>query len=247
MGDHEGHWESVKTPFIQQPDIGPPKGPERFAPLVSDDNNDRIPPETENPVGEGTFSKSGCISHSETLAARLIQSSLDILQGWRFRDRSRHLGRFRLWADEYDTPQGQLDEILERSQILKETTITLLADLYNILNTQTSRGAPRKEFPSVLRDACTIYPGINQLFPDSDSDSGSEEGEIETIVDSLFNLSPLLVDILENLPGDTPTSVDCDNEAAPVSEVVREFDASAYTRLLCISLFILLVYCLFIR
>jgi len=57
----------------------------------------------------------------------------------------------------------------------------------------------------VLQYARTIYPGINQLPLGTDSDSSGEEDEIETIVDSLFNLSPLLVEILENLPGDTPT------------------------------------------
>jgi len=59
----------------------------------------------------------------------------------------------------------------------------------------------------VLEYARTIYPGINQLSPSTNSDSSDEEDEIETIVDSLFNLSPLLVDILGNLPGDTRTGV----------------------------------------
>jgi len=59
----------------------------------------------------------------------------------------------------------------------------------------------------VLEYARTIYPGISQPSPGTHSDSSGEEDEIETIVDSLYNLSPLLVDILENLPGDTPIDV----------------------------------------
>jgi len=57
----------------------------------------------------------------------------------------------------------------------------------------------------VLEYARTIYPGISQISLDTDSDNSGEEDEIETIVDSLFNLSPLLLDILENIPGDIPT------------------------------------------
>lgn len=56
----------------------------------------------------------------------------------------------------------------------------------------------------MLEYARTIYPGISQPSPGTRSDSSGEEDEIETIVDSLYNLSPLLVDILENLPGGTP-------------------------------------------
>jgi len=59
----------------------------------------------------------------------------------------------------------------------------------------------------VLEHARTTYPGISQLSPGTTSDRSGEEDEIETIVDSLFNLSPLLVEILEDLPGDTPTGV----------------------------------------
>ena len=59
----------------------------------------------------------------------------------------------------------------------------------------------------MLEYARTIYPGINQLSPSTNSNGSDEEDEIETIVDSLFNLSPLLVDILGNLPGDTLTGV----------------------------------------
>ena len=92
----------------------------------------------------------------------------------------------------------------------------------------------------MLQDACTICPGIIQLFPDSDSDSGGETDEIGTIVDSLFNLSPLLVDILENLPEDAPTSVGNSDEATVVSEAVHKFDALAYARRLRISRFCLL-------
>lgn len=51
--------------------------------------------------------------------------------------------------------------------------------------------------------ACVIYPGINKLSPGTNPYSSGEEDEIETVVDSLFNLSPLLVEILEDLPGDT--------------------------------------------
>src|SRR5207237_2721338 len=99
--------------------------------------------------------------------------------------------------------------VINYSQRLAPSILTLL------FSPETSR----KERPSVLRDACKIYPGIIQLFPDSGSESGSEEDEIETIVDSLFNLSPLLVDILESLPGDAPRSAGNDDEAAAVSEV----------------------------
>lgn len=59
----------------------------------------------------------------------------------------------------------------------------------------------------MLGYARAVYPGINQLPLGTDSDSSGEEDEIETIIDSLFNLSPSLVDILENLPEDTPTGV----------------------------------------
>ena len=92
----------------------------------------------------------------------------------------------------------------------------------------------------MLQEACAIYPGISQLFPGSDSDSGGEGDEIETIVDSLFNLSPLLVDILENLPRDTPTNADNSGKATTVSEVAHKFDVSAYASRLRISRFLLL-------
>jgi hypothetical protein len=144
-----------------------------------------------------------------------------------------------LWADEYDTPHGQLDKILEKSPMLEEATITLLADLCNILTTRTSHSNDtlRKERISVLRDACGMYLGISQLFPDGDSECGGEEDEIETIVDSLFNLSPLLVDILENPPGDTPTSVGND-ETTVAPEVAQRFDGLAHTLLsLILALF----------
>ena len=79
------------------------------------------------------------MAHSDILlATRLIQSSLDVLQKASNQNRSRHLGRFKLWADEYGTPHGQLDKILKESPILKEAAITLLADLCNILATGTS-------------------------------------------------------------------------------------------------------------
>ena len=92
----------------------------------------------------------------------------------------------------------------------------------------------------MLQEACTIYPGISQLFPGSDSDSGGEEDEIETIVDSLFNLSPLLADILENLPRDARTNADNNGKVTAVSEVAHKFDASAYASRLRISRFLLL-------
>lgn len=44
----------------------------------------------------------------------------------------------------------------------------------------------------------------------------------------MFDLSPLLVDILENLPTDAPTGAGNSDEATAVSEAVRKFDASAY-------------------
>jgi len=94
----------------------------------------------------------------------------------------------------------------------------------------------------VLQEACAIYPGISQLFPDTGSDSGDEEGVIETIVDSLFNLSPLLIDALENLPRDTPTGVGND-EATTALEIVQRFDGSGSILLLLVFLF-LLVSCL---
>lgn len=98
----------------------------------------------------------------------------------------------------------------------------------------------------MLQEACAIYPGISQLFPDTASDSGDEEGVIETIVDSLFNLSPLLIDALENLPRDTPAGVsnnDDDDEATAALEMVQRFDGSGSILLLLVFLF-LLVSCL---
>lgn len=92
----------------------------------------------------------------------------------------------------------------------------------------------------MLQEAYTIFPGIIQLFPDGDPDSGDEKDEIETIVGSLFNLSPLLVDVLENLPRDAPRSVGNSDEATAASEVAHKFDASAYARRLRISRFFLL-------
>ena len=59
----------------------------------------------------------------------------------------------------------------------------------------------------MLEHARTIYPGISQLSPGTGFYSLDKEDEIETIVDSLFNLSPLLAEILESLSGDTPTVV----------------------------------------
>ena len=91
----------------------------------------------------------------------------------------------------------------------------------------------------MLQEAYTICPGIIQLFHDSDSNSGDEKDEIETIVDSLFNLSPLLVDVLENLPRDAPRSVGNNDEATAALEVAHKFDASAYVRRLRISRFFL--------
>ncbi|RPA92069.1 hypothetical protein L873DRAFT_1794471 [Choiromyces venosus 120613-1] len=185
---------------------------------------------------------------SDPLVTRLISCCLHALPVNRGPTQCRQLGRFRLWVDEYDTPPGQLENILKESPILREATITLLADLCNILNTRASHGDDTnirvfildtlpKERPSVLEEACTIYPGISQLFPDSNSDSGGEEDEIETIVDSLFNLSPLLVDILENPPRDTPTGFG-NNEEATAVPVVQKFNSSGYVPLLLISLFI---------
>ena len=92
----------------------------------------------------------------------------------------------------------------------------------------------------MLQDAYKICPGIIQLFTDSDSDSGDERDGIETIVDSLFNLSPLLVGVLENLPRDASRSVGNRDEATAASEVTHKFDASAYARRLRISRFFLL-------
>lgn len=82
----------------------------------------------------------------------------------------------------------------------------------------------------MLQDAYTICPGIIELPPDSDSDSGDEKDEIETIVDSLFNLSPLLVNVLENLPRDAPRSVGNSDEAIAVLEAAHKFDTPAYAR-----------------
>ncbi|KAG0635378.1 hypothetical protein HOY80DRAFT_1004344 [Tuber brumale] len=170
--------------------------------------------------------------HSEPLATRLIKCCLRALRADHGPTQFRHLGRFRLWADEYDTPHGQLDKILEKSPILEEATITLLADLCNILTTRTPHpdDTLRKERISVLRDACAMYLGISQLFPDGDSECGGEEDEIETIVDSLFNLSPLLVDILENPLGDNPTGTG-DDETTAAAEVAQRFDGLARTLL----------------
>lgn len=92
----------------------------------------------------------------------------------------------------------------------------------------------------MLQEACTIYPGISQLFPGSDSDSGGEEDEIETIVDSLFNLSPLLADTLENLPRNAPTNADNNGKVTAVSDVAHKFDAPAYASRLRIFRFLLL-------
>ncbi|PUU80620.1 hypothetical protein B9Z19DRAFT_1063264 [Tuber borchii] len=211
--------------------------------LEGDNNDNKIPSKAGKRVEKGTLSKSKPMAHSDILlATRLIQSSLDVLQKASNGNRSRHLGRFKLWADEYGTPHGQLDKILKESPILKEATVTLLADLCNILTTGTSRldDILRKERFLALQDACTIYPGINQLFPDTDSDSGCEKDEIETIVDSLFDLSPLLVDILEDLPTDAPTGAGNSDEATAVSEAVRKFDASAYARRVRVSRLFLL-------
>ena len=95
----------------------------------------------------------------------------------------------------------------------------------------------------MLQEACAIYPGISQLFPDTNPDSCDEEGAIETIVDSLFNLSPLLVDTLENLLGDTLIGVGNDDEATAPLEIVRRFDSSGSVLLLLVFIF-LLVSCL---
>ena len=46
----------------------------------------------------------------------------------------------------------------------------------------------------------------------------------------MFDLSPLLVDILETLPTDALTGASNSDEATVVSEAVRKFDTSAYAR-----------------
>ncbi|CUS09924.1 unnamed protein product [Tuber aestivum] len=181
---------------------------------------------------------------SEPLVTRLTSCCIRALPVDCSPTQRRHLGRFRLWIDEYDTPRGQLDKILKESPILREATVTLLADLCSILTTPASHPNDTllNERQSVLQDARTMYSGISQLLPDNNSDSGGEEDEIEAIVDSLFNLSPLLVDILENLSGNTQTGASSDNTTA-APKVTQRFNSSGYVLLLVIFSF-LLVSCL---
>ena len=135
----EGCQKLVKAPFIHQLNTDSLEGHE--IPLLSEGGNhdNKIPSKVGKRVEKGTLSKSKPMAHSDILlATRLIQSSLDVLQKASNQNRSRHLGRFKLWANEYGTPHGQLDKILKESPILKEATVTLLADLCNILTTGTS-------------------------------------------------------------------------------------------------------------
>ena len=75
---------------------------------------------------------------SESPATHLIDCCLRAFSVDRHPTQSRYLGRFRLWANEYGTPYGQLDKILKESPIIREATITLLADLCSILDTRTA-------------------------------------------------------------------------------------------------------------
>ena len=74
---------------------------------------------------------------AESLVTRLVGCCLRAPPVDRGPAQRRHLGRFRLWADEYSTPHGQLDKILKELPILREATTTLLADLCNILTART--------------------------------------------------------------------------------------------------------------
>jgi hypothetical protein len=80
---------------------------------------------------EEDYSSSG-VANTEKLATRLVGSCLAILPK-ADSERRQQFGRFRLWADSFYTPEGQLDDILDGYDYLKKTTIMLLANFGGIL------------------------------------------------------------------------------------------------------------------
>jgi hypothetical protein len=129
-------------------------------------------------------------------------------------NRHAQFARFRTWADRFQTPEGQLDEILQECRSLGETVIALLVRLGAMLflegkdchegvsyhdNIALGVRARRAQLVRSLEDACFLYPSI--LLMKFDSGNSNSEGvalkEITNTVDNLFRQSPFLDHIVK--------------------------------------------------